>query len=105
MPIPSRQVIPRNTNHMALPLETTSKTRIIRRAKALGLLLLPFVAAGIVLIAASLLMRRLGVVPGRGGAQTGDGAYSVEVKKGFLEHPAAASSTTELTTYTITGTY
>lgn len=86
---------------MALPWETTSKTRIIRRAKALGVFLLPLLIAGVSFLAFSLLMRRPGTVPSpRVGESTGDDEYAVSVQK-----TASSTGSPELTTYTIAGVY
>ncbi|MFI5095436.1 MAG: hypothetical protein ACHQIK_18540 [Candidatus Acidiferrales bacterium] len=88
---------------MPLPINTSEKAGIIARAKALGVLSLPFIAFAAVVFLASSLQSRLGTPRESQVAQpSGDGPMSVVVEK---ESAPQVSGSTSVKTYIVTGTY
>jgi hypothetical protein len=93
---------------MPLPLQASEKAGIIRRAKALGVLLLPFIAFAAVVFLSFSLQSRLGTPRKNQPAQpSADGPMSVTVENGPTpaEGQVATGTHTKVTTYTITGSY
>lgn len=82
-------------------LETSAKAGILRRAKALGVLVLPIVVSAAVVLLGSALQNRLSAPRQSQISQPSeDGAMSVKKVPG----PQAAGSTS-VTTYVVTGKY
>jgi hypothetical protein len=87
---------------MPLPLDTSKKAKIIRRAKALAVLSLPFLAFVVIVFAFP--ARQSGPhapMAGSGNTET-DGLYALTAE---TEPTRQAAGSTSVTTYTVTGTY
>jgi hypothetical protein len=92
---------------MPLPLDTSKKVGITGRAKALGVLALPFLAFAVVVFLASSLQTRLGTPRASQVAQpSDDNGMSLDVKEDSGVQVAGTTSvTTTVTTYTMLGTF
>lgn len=80
---------------MPLPLDTSTKVGIVRRAKALGFLLLPFVVFAVIVISGLTIQHRID--SRRTAPAVGQGQEPTEVSN--------AAESTSATTYIVTGKY